>query len=869
MFRSTSAHASMTRSPIGWLHIVSIAALLVSLLSALSTRTAGAEPGTVITFESYTNGTVHNQDGWSSLGAAGMGSGLYDHAVATQAIYPSFSSKVLRISNAVTNGSFGDQTFSRSLVNEAGETSAENGGKSGGTRQDFFSADIDFASADPLNQQPGLNLSISPDRGDGARMSWVQIVDEPAGLTVNFSDYQTAQSDFVDTVIASGLDRSVPHHLRITMQFVDGPSNDIVQVSVDDGPVHTGTSWEDYFIELESNPTRTVDSLIFRTAGPNAAATAGMGFFFDNLRLSSGNVPTSTADVVVNASGEHGWVTWTDMTASIDFVSGPATPPLGIGSVRMQPGTDGDSAGRLRTTNLDGTLLSDLTSLSYQTYVSTNLNCQAPYLLIEVDLDSNTTADDYLFFEPCYQTGTYGGDNVPDQGTVTLNTWQTWDAQVGGWWANSDGNGGPPLTTLATYIAAHPTATVATSALGGVRLQVGRGGAAWANNISYVDAVTLGVDDVSTTYDFEPFIDASAPLTSAVSVSPNPATAPATVLLIATISDATTGGSAIASATYTINGGSPIPIYSVDGAFDEPTETVRAILARMAAGTYTICVSGTDAGGNIGTEACTTLTVNARPTPPPPPSDTQAPLVSDLQSDPNPVRNNEQTLITAVIDDTTTGGSTITSAQYRIDGGSWKSMSAADGTWNSATETVQKSLSFADGGTYEICVRGKDAANRTSASACMTLTVIEREEGSVTASGQFTSPKKAVAPTPNHTGKATFSLSAAYADGSWTPDGEFSLTLTGNPLRFQSTSLEWLIIDGNTGKVQGVGELNGRSGYTFEVSFRDNGSGTTDRIRIRIWHTSSGTVVYDTQPGNSATAAPTTRLTSGNITVQQ
>lgn len=866
MFRSTSAQASITRSPVGWLHIVSIAALLASLLSALSLRTAGAEAGPVLTFENYTLGTLNGQDGWSSTGSAGAGGPGYDHAIATQSTYPSMGSQVLRISNAVTQGSFGDQTFSKSLANDAGESSAENGGISGGDRQRFFSADFDFASADPVNHQPGLNLSISPDRGDGARMSWVQIIDEAAGLTLNFGDYQTAQTNFIYTPLATGLDRSAVHHLRITMEFVDGPDNDIVQVFLNGTLMHTGTSWEGYFNNVEVKPTRTVDSLLFRTAGTAAPATSGKGFFFDNLRLTSSDVPTS-GSATVKVSGDNSWNFQTDGTAAVSTVSGPATPPLGTGSAQMLTGSDGNSAGRLRTTSLDGVLLSDLSALSYDTYISAFQGCQAPYLLIEVDLDGNTTADDYLFFEPCYQTGTYGGDAVPAQGAPVLNTWQTWDALSGGWWANNDGFGGPPLKTLTTYITANPTARVATSALGGVRLQVGRGAPIWDNNVSNVDNVILGVDGASTTYDFEPFVDTGGPATSDVVVSVIRSVAPGTIVLVATITDA---DSALASATYTMNGGSPQPIYAVDGAFDETEEQVRAVIMRVPAGTHTLCVRGTDTSGNVGEEACATATINApAPPPPPPPTDTQAPLVSNVQSDMNPVRNNQQTLITAVISDTTTGGSNIASAQYQINGGSWSSMSASDGAFNAPTETVKKSLSFAQGGTYDICVRGKDAANRTSASSCMTLTVFEREDGSVVASGQFTSPKKAIVPTPNHTGKATFSLSAAYSDGSWTPSGSFSLTLSGSPVRFQSTALEWLVIDGRSGKVQGVGELNGRAGYTFEVSFQDNGRGTTDRIRIRIWNTNGGALVYDSQPGKSATAAPTIRLTSGNITIQQ
>lgn len=258
-----------------------------------------------IDFESYSTGTINGQDGWSSLGAAGSGCATYDHEVVDNTgatySYPSFGSKSLRISNAVTSGCFGDQTFSKSLGNEAGETSAMSDGLSGGTRQSRFEAEWDFASTVPTAEQSGLSTVASPDRGDGARMSWVQMVDTATGIDINFNDFQVKSSDidgscthgdFVQTTIATALNRTKSHHIKIVMNFFDGPGNDVVKVFVDGDLKHTGTSWEDYFRECEGNPTRTVDSILFRTGGANAPATAGKGWLIDNLKLLSTGIGT-------------------------------------------------------------------------------------------------------------------------------------------------------------------------------------------------------------------------------------------------------------------------------------------------------------------------------------------------------------------------------------------------------------------------------------------------------------------------------------------------------------------------------------------------------------------------------------------------
>jgi hypothetical protein len=242
----------------------------------------------------YVVGDIHGQDGWSS-------SGPYDHAVAAQSLYSSFGPQSLRISNAVTSGSFGDQTFSKELANEAGESSAQGDGTSG-PREAYYELKFEVASAVPTAEQPGLQFVASPDRGDGARMSWVQVRDTPTGLEVNFNDYQdrapfggaigdengcSDEDAFVQTTVASGLDRTVPHKIRVTMNFREGPGDDLVRVYVDNSRVHTGTSWEDYFRYCEGNPTRTVDSVLFRTAGDPAPATLGKGFLIDKLQLLS------------------------------------------------------------------------------------------------------------------------------------------------------------------------------------------------------------------------------------------------------------------------------------------------------------------------------------------------------------------------------------------------------------------------------------------------------------------------------------------------------------------------------------------------------------------------------------------------------
>ena len=304
-----------------------VALVGIAVMAACAPESTGPSPSDIARFEAvptsgslsfetptYAIGTINAQDGWVSLGAAGSGCAVYDHAVAALSGFwavPGFGSQSLRISNAVTSGCFSDQTFSKPVINEAGETNAYVS-VSSGTRLPKFVAQWDFASAVPGAEQPGLSVVASPDKGDGGRMSWVQTKDTPLGLEVNFRDYQDAipygslaspsdgrglEDDFILTNIASGLSRTVPHTIRIEMNLIDGPRNDVVKVFVDGVLKHTGTSWEDYFRwtqgpgDPEQNApvheSRVIRSMLFRTGGAPAPAAAGKGLFIDNLSLAS------------------------------------------------------------------------------------------------------------------------------------------------------------------------------------------------------------------------------------------------------------------------------------------------------------------------------------------------------------------------------------------------------------------------------------------------------------------------------------------------------------------------------------------------------------------------------------------------------
>lgn len=268
--------------------------------------TAHADSTGNINFEptSYTAGPINGQHNWSALGSVGLGCANYDEGVTTNnSLAPaSFGAQSFRISNAVTSGCFGDQAYAPKLSQWAGEPDAlDNNGNPVSSPQSHFEAQFDIASATKANQ--GMSLSVSPDDGVGARMSYLSFVDQSDGIHVNFYDVKDSthgigQDSFNLTPDVAVLSYGSPHTIKFSMNFYSGPDNDVVNIYIDGTLVHTGTSWEDYYrFDTESNPgltnndSRAVNTLEFREGGNAVSANMGNGYLIDNLSMKSGAIP--------------------------------------------------------------------------------------------------------------------------------------------------------------------------------------------------------------------------------------------------------------------------------------------------------------------------------------------------------------------------------------------------------------------------------------------------------------------------------------------------------------------------------------------------------------------------------------------------
>ena len=262
--------------------ITSASALLVLGLLPLgaTVQVAHADTAGPITFESsaYTLGSIDAQNGWSSTGG-------FDQGVVASSRFTSFGGQSFRISNAVTSGAFGNQTFSPAVTIPAGESPL----------QTHFDSTFQIGTTQD-GVQTGLHMSVSPDNGSGARMSYLRFEDQADGVHVFFDDVTDAGplgtvAAFNEADIAT-LDRASAHTIRFSIDFLAGPANDVAKIYIDGALKTTGTTWEDYYrydpeAAGNGNQISPVSKLEFRESGDAIPASPGQGFLIDNLTLTS------------------------------------------------------------------------------------------------------------------------------------------------------------------------------------------------------------------------------------------------------------------------------------------------------------------------------------------------------------------------------------------------------------------------------------------------------------------------------------------------------------------------------------------------------------------------------------------------------
>jgi hypothetical protein len=202
-----------------------------------------------------------------------------------------------------------------------------------------------------------------------------------------------------------------------------------------------------------------------------------------------------------------------------------------------------------------------------------------------------------------------------------------------------------------------------------------------------------------------------------------------TVTLTADVDDSGTGNSPVAGANYTVDGIWPgTDMNPVNVPFgDSPTEpaTVDIDTTTWGDATYDICVYGWDDVPNYDTTgACAQLTVTSIVI------ETEPPQILTPAADPATFQwgTVSSVTLTATIDDTNTGGSNVSGANYTVGQAAWPgtAMNAVTAPFDSISEdvTIPIDVSTWDNGTYDIYIYATDEyGNANLTGAMVTITV--------------------------------------------------------------------------------------------------------------------------------------------------
>ena len=199
-----------------------------------------------------------------------------------------------------------------------------------------------------------------------------------------------------------------------------------------------------------------------------------------------------------------------------------------------------------------------------------------------------------------------------------------------------------------------------------------------------------------------------------------------------------------------------------------------------------------------------------------------------------------------------------------------------DGTSSSAnvaeaggSGSASASHEYTAAGVYTVTLTVVDKDGGAGRSVFEFVVVFDVVAGFVTGGGWIDSPAGAYAADPGLAGKATFGFVSRYRRGATVPSGNLEFNFRIADLQFHSTSHDWLVVSGSKVRFKGSGTIDGAGDFAFLVSAVDGdvGGDGLDRFRIKIWDSSTGQVVYDSEIGRGDGAPATTVLGGGSIVI--
>jgi hypothetical protein len=183
------------------------------------------------------------------------------------------------------------------------------------------------------------------------------------------------------------------------------------------------------------------------------------------------------------------------------------------------------------------------------------------------------------------------------------------------------------------------------------------------------------------------------------------------------------------------------------------------------------------------------------------------------------------------------------SIAWDVGGGLGDSGAISDGGAN-GTCTLTRSLSA---GVYDTRVFVSDDDGGVG-DASVQFVVYDPNGGFVTGGAQIASATGALRTAPSASGQAGLGFFAKYQkDTSTVPMGELNFELPAGNFNVHSDKYQWIAVAGSKATLRGTALVNQVTGYSFQLEIQDgqlDGSGL-DRLRMKVWQTASGVIVYD------------------------
>lgn len=212
------------------------------------------------------------------------------------------------------------------------------------------------------------------------------------------------------------------------------------------------------------------------------------------------------------------------------------------------------------------------------------------------------------------------------------------------------------------------------------------------------------------------------------------------------------------------------------------------------------------------------------------------PEIVSLSAPTNPVEFGSEVIAQASFTDPDSDSWTIT----------WDWGDGAISHYSSEEQSLQTTHTYPASGIYQLSLTVEDEAGFSDTETFSDIVIYQPESGFITGAGIFDSPPGAFKGNENISGKAHFTVVTKYQPGATVPIGNTSFKLKGANIRFDSSSYDWLVVNGNDyARIKGTGMINGEGKYMFLIWA---GDGESDTFRIKIWEEDgfgNETVIYD------------------------